>query len=166
MVTRRVFITSSIISGTILALMPQYSISPINIKPFKIIQAVQDVLFPKGLNAPSSSEFGATNYLLRVSSHSSFVEFDLKFLIYGANLLIEDEQDFLNKTPKDRDKALKNFISKSPKNKNWLSLLLYYTIEALLSEPIYGGNIDKLGWKWLGVDGGKPQPQKPFGEIL
>ncbi len=165
-VTRRVFITSSIISGTILVLMPQYSISPIDIKPFKIIQAIQDVLFPKGLEAPSALEFGATNYLLRVSSHSSFVEFDLKFLIYGTNLLIEEERDFLSMNAIDKDKALKNFISKSQKNKNWLSLLLYYTIEALLSDPIYGGNRDELGWRWLGHHSGKPKPQKPFGEIV
>jgi len=146
--------------------MPQYSISPIDIKPFKIIQAIQDVLLPKGLEAPSAFEFGATNYLLRVSSHSSFVEFDLKFLIYGTKLLIKEERDFLSMNVIDKDKALKNFISKSQKNKNWLSLLLYYTIEALLSDPIYGGNRDELGWRWLGHHSGKPKPQKPFGEIV
>ena len=164
--TRRVFIASTILAGTALALLPQGAKTSINIKPFKVIEAVQEVLFPKGLHAPSASEFGATNYLLTVSTHSSFVVSDLKFLAHGAELLIREENDFLTMNPTQRDKALRDFVSNSSKGKNWLSLLLFYTLEALLSDPIYGGNQNTLGWKWLSHNGGQPQPKKPFGELI
>jgi len=166
LITRRVFILSTIATGTALALLPQGAKTSIDIKPFKVIEAVQKVLFPKGLKAPSALEFGATNYLLTVSTHSSFWGEDLKFLSYGAELLIAKEENFLKLNPKDRDIALRDFISHSPKGENWVSLILFYTLEALLSDPIYGGNTDKLGWRWLGHNSGQPRPKKAFGEIL
>ena len=66
----------------------------------------------------------------------------------------------------ERDKALQEFISNSKMAKNWVSLILYYTLEALLSSPIYGGNRDRLGWRWLKHNTPKPQPIKPFGELI
>ena len=164
--TRRVFILAVIGAGTALALLPQHAKTHIDIAPFKIIQAVQETFFPKGLKAPSALEFGATNYLLNVSSHSSFLKSDLTFLLYGADLLINDQNDFLTMNPKERDKALRDFVNSSDKAENWASLLLFYTLEALLSDPIYGGNKNELGWKWLGHHTGQPQPKVKFAEVV
>ena len=163
---RRYFILATIGAGTALALLPQNSKTHIDIAPFKVIEAVQETLFPKNLKAPSASQFGAINYLLSVSSHSSFVKSDLKFLKYGAELLVNYENNFLTINLKQRDKVLRDFVNSSPKAENWVSLLLFYTLEALLSDPIYGGNKNELGWKWLGHHAGQPQPQKPFAELL
>ena len=164
--TRRVFILALIGAGTALALLPQNSKTHINIAPFKVIQAVQETFFPKGLKAPSALEFGATNYLLNVSSHSSFLKSDLKFLFHGADLLINAQNDFLTMNPKERDEALRDFVNSSDKAENWASLLLFYTLEALLSDPIYGGNRNELGWKWLGHNTGQPQPKVKFAEVV
>jgi len=149
-----------------LALLPQNSKTHINIAPFKVIQAVQETFFPKGLNAPSALEFGATQYLLNVSSHSSFVKSDLKFLLYGADLFINSENNFLTMNIKERDKALRDFVNSSSKAENWASLLLFYTLEALLSDPIYGGNRNELGWKWLKHNTGQPQPKVKFAGVV
>ena len=164
--TRRIFILGAIGAGTALALLPQNSKTHIDIAPFKVIQAVQETFFPKGLKAPSAFEFGATNYLLRVSSHSSFVKSDLKFLLYGADLLINRENGFITMSIKERDRALRAFVNSSSKAENWVSLLLYYTLEALLSDPIYGGNRDELGWRWLGHHTGQPQPKVKFAGVV
>lgn len=166
--TRRVFITSTIVAGTALMLLPQGAKTPIDIKPFKVIEAVQEVLFPKGLQAPSASEFGATNYLLTVSIDPSFWADDLKFLQYGTSLLMQKEPNFLTMNPQDKDQALRDFVNHSKKAENWVSLLLYYTIEALLSDPIYNGNKHELGWKWLRHHAGQPRPKTKFavGSIL
>jgi len=164
--TRRVFIVASIGAGTALALLPKEAKTHISIAPFKVIEAVQETLFPKGLKAPSASLFGATNYLMRVSTHSSFVKSDLKFLIHGADLLINKENDFLTMNPKEQDEALRDFVNDSSKAENWLALLLFYTLEALLGDPIYGGNKSELGWKWLNHNAGQPQPKKPFAEAI
>ena len=164
--TRRIFILGAIGAGTALALLPQNAKTHINIAPFKVIEAVQETLFPKGLKAPSASTFGATQYLLNVSSHSSFVKSDLKFLFYGADLLINAENDFLTMNPKQRDNALRDFVNSSSKAENWVALLLFYTLEALLSDPLYGGNKNELGWKWLGHNTGQPQPKIKFAEAI
>jgi len=163
---RRFFILATIGAGTALALLPQNGKTDIDIAPFKVIESVQQTLFPENLKAPSASQFMATNYLLIVSSHSSFVKSDLKFLKYGANLLLEYENNFLTIMPKERDKRLRDFVNSSSKAENWVSLLLYYTLEALLSDPIYGGNKSELGWRWLNHNTGQPRPQKPFAKVV
>jgi gluconate 2-dehydrogenase gamma chain len=165
LITRRIFISSTILAGTALALLPQGATTPIRIEPFKVIEAVQEVLFPKGLHAPSALEFGATNYLATVSTHSSFWKDDLKFLSQGAMLLMQEERDFLTMNPKQRDDALRDFVSHSAKAENWVALILFYTLEALLSDPIYGGNRDALGWKWLNHHTGQPQPKVKFAQL-
>ena len=39
---------------------------------------------------------------------------------------------------------------------------MYYLLEALLADPVYGGNTDEVGWKWLGYTAGFPRP--PIGK--
>ena len=42
--------------------------------------------------------------------------------------------------------------------KEWCSILITLILESLLLDPIYGGNPDGIGWKWLEVTPGFPQP--------
>jgi gluconate 2-dehydrogenase gamma chain len=48
-----------------------------------------------------------------------------------------------------------------------LSLLLYYIFEALLSDPVYGGNPGGIGWQWLEHQPGFPRPpaDKIYGNL-
>jgi len=164
-ITRRVFIIASLATGTALFLLPQDNKTNIKIEPFKVIEKVQAILFPQNGNAPSAGEFGATNYLLTVSSHSSFFKDDLLFLQRGAKELMEQEDKFLTMSFANQSEVIDDFYE-TKIGKNWLSMVLYYTIEALLSDPIYGGNKNELGWKWLNHHTGKPQPKTKFGEIV
>lgn len=165
-ITRRVFIASALLTGTAFVLLPQGAKTSINIEPFKVISAVQEVLFPKGLEAPSASEFGATPYLLNVSTHSSFWSDDLKLLVNGATLLINEYNNFLNMNPTEQNEALRAFVSTNSKGESWVSLLLFYTLEALLADPIYGGNNNQVGWRWLKHKTGQPQPKKMWAEEI
>ena len=162
---RRVFIFSSIsVVGTALDILPDLKNSNIKMKNWLIIQQVQNILFPKNNNALGADEFGATNYLILVSKHSSFNKDDLKFLIRGSEELINREKKFLSLKFQDQEKVIKSF-SKTRFGENWLSLLLFYTIEALVSDPIYGGNKSESGWKWLGHNAGKPRPKLKYVEL-
>ena len=165
-ITRRVFIASTVLAGTALALLPQEKKTPVKLELFKTLEAVQEVLFPKGLKAPSASEFGATAYLANVSSHSSFLASDLKFLKRGARELMNEYPNFLSLSFKEQDEALREFVDDSTLGQNWVAFVLYFTLEGLLADPIYGGNRDESGWKWLGNHAGEPRPQKPFGELV
>jgi len=165
-ITRRVFIASSILAGTALALLPQGAKTNIKIDLFKTLEAVQEVLFPKGLAAPAASEFGATTYLANVSTHSSFLASDLRFLKHGVQELMNEYNNFLTLSPKEQDETLREFVDEHDVGENWVSFLLYFTIEALLSSPLYGGNKNESGWKWLNHHAGVPQPKVPFAENL
>jgi len=164
-ITRRVFIISSLATGTALFLLPQGHKANIKIAPFKVVEKVQAILFPKNSNAPSADKFGATNYLLMISSHPSFLKDDLLFLQRGAKELIKQEPKFLTMNFQEQSDVIDDF-AKTKIGRNWLSILLYYTIEALLSDPIYGGNKNELGWKWLNHHTGKPQPKTKFAEVV
>jgi gluconate 2-dehydrogenase gamma chain len=50
-------------------------------------------------------------------------------------------------------------ISRSTAGENWLNNLLGYIFEAMLSPPIYGGNPEGTGWKWLEHQAGFPLPK-------
>jgi len=162
-ITRRIFIHSSILAGTALILLPKGSTREFSLKSFKIISYVQDIIFPKSHNIPSASEFGAINYLINVSLHPSFNNDDLLLLYQGAEKLIESYPNFVKVNLQEKSNII-DIFSKTQIGHNWLSLLLYYTIEALLSDPIYGGNRTQIGWRWLNHHTGVPRPKKPFGE--
>ncbi|CAA6827334.1 MAG: Unknown protein [uncultured Sulfurovum sp.] len=165
-ITRRVFIASSVLAGTALALLPQNAKTPIKIDLFKTLEAVQEVLFPKGLTAPSAIEFGATAYLANVSTHSSFLASDLRFLNHGAQEFMNEYNNFLTLNPQEQDKTLREFVDDHDIGQNWVSFVLYFSIEALLASPIYGGNKNESGWKWLNHNAGVPQPQVPYAQNL
>ena len=42
--------------------------------------------------------------------------------------------------------------------RSWISVMLLHIFEALLSDPIYSGNSDEKGWKWLNYSPGNPRP--------
>jgi gluconate 2-dehydrogenase gamma chain len=164
---RRVFIASSVLAGTALAQMPHGCTQPnIKIDLFKTLEAVQQVLFPLGLDAPSAKEYGATAYLASVSTHSSFLTSDLNFLRRGAQELMNENNNFLTLSPKEQDISLRKFVEDSDIGQNWVSFVLYFSIEALLASPIYGGNKNESGWKWLQHNAGVPQPKVPFAQNL
>jgi len=163
---RRVFIVASVVSGTALALLPQEGKSNIKLELFKTLEAVQQVLFPEGLNAPSAKAFGATAYLANVSTHSSFLDSDLLFLQQGAQELMNDYNNFLTLNPKKQEKALREFVDNNHRGESWVSFVLYFTLEALLADPLYWGNRKESGWKWLNHHSGFPRPKVPFAENL
>lgn len=165
-ITRRVFIASAVLAGTALALLPQGAKTAIKIDLFKTLEAVQEVLFPRGLAAPSAIEFGATAYLANVSTHSSFLASDLRFLKHGAQELMNEYNNFLTLNPQEQDETLREFVNEHEVGENWVSFVLYFSIEALLSDPIYGGNKNESGWRWLNHKAGLPQPKVPYAQNL
>lgn len=84
------------------------------------------------------------------------------FLLQGARwleALSHDRagQSFLELTEDAREKLLRQ-VEKSDAGRQWLDLLLRYLLEALLSDPVYGGNNGSKGWRWLAHRPGFPRP--------
>jgi hypothetical protein len=128
-----------------------------------VLESVQNQLFPKSKRYPSASEFEAIRYLKVVSKDNSFDKDDLEFLFRG----VEEIQSRGYKTELlsiEKEKILKLF-SKERFGENWISTVLNYTLEALFSDPLYGGNVKEIGWKSFDHNAGVPRPKRRFGVI-
>ena len=139
---------------------------------WQIVDAVQQHLLPCESEAPGAHEIGALNYLKYILNKDPNKQWDRDFTLKGAGWL-EDmahqliQASFLTLDETKREQVLRH-IEKSEAGKNWLSMLLLYLIEALLADPVYGGNKDKIGWRWLAHIPGFPTPPagKRYPELL
>lgn len=131
----------------------------------KVVEAVQMQLFPADGDGPSAAEINAYSYLdWALDDPGNVEDGDRDFIITGVGWLQDFsrkalDQSFIQLSSKQQHKLLEQF-SKTGKHENWMSLLVYYLLEALLLDPVYGGNPDGIGWKWLEHQPGFPRPGK------
>ncbi|OQX72667.1 MAG: hypothetical protein B6D59_07815 [Campylobacteraceae bacterium 4484_4] len=130
--------------------------------PWGVIEAVQNHLFPKSGEFPSAEMFGATRYLKMNISHPTFDPDDREFLPEGAKRL-EREYGFLKRSSAEREKVLQRW-KESVYGERWLATLVYYSLEAMLADPIYGGNRLESGWRSLHHRPGEPRPRQRYGK--
>ncbi|MDX1294798.1 MAG: gluconate 2-dehydrogenase subunit 3 family protein [Sulfurimonadaceae bacterium] len=134
---------------------------------WKTLEAVQQHLLPGGNGAPSARQVRATNYLYMTMRHSSF-DYEIRDFVLQGALWAESEAVGLYGRSFDLLKAGEQaricqiLVHEYGRGESWLSTLISYTLEALLSDPIYGGNVDEAGWKWLGHVPGTPRPKQRF----
>ncbi len=132
--------------------------------PWIIIEEVFNTLFPKTNNMPSAKEFGALDYLYSNSKEKSFDKSDLEYLLQGALDFNSSFPLFLKGSTKQKEAIIEE-VSLNSYGESWLSLLIYYGIEAMLSDPIYGGNKNEIGYKALNFQAGNPKPKIKYGKI-
>lgn len=135
------------------------------------IETVQDHLLPSQPEAPGARDVNATAYLDRTLADPGF-DPDIKgFLLDGIGWLEEIARDqaglpFHQVVPARREDLLRQ-IAASSAGERWLSNLINYSLEAMLADPLYGGNPAGIGWKWLEHDPGQPRPpaDKIYGRL-
>lgn len=134
--------------------------------PWLTLQHVLLQLLPEDGNGPGALQAGALAFLragleepLQDKQTVSFVhngvgwlntESDNRFQLHFARLNGDQQQQVLAT------------VAKSRAGENWLSTLLTFGIEAMLADPIYGGNLQQQGWQWLQHNPGFPRPQHPW----
>ena len=131
-------------------------------KPWRTLAAVQEHLFPAGADAPGAADIGATLYLYNALENPAADGGDREFVFKGVgwlNDLIREQgrEPFAQLDEAERESVLRG-VEQSRAGRNWLSLLLTYVLEALLADPVYGGNRERIGWQWLGHQPGFPTP--------
>jgi len=132
-------------------------------KQKQMLSAVQDHLFPKGADSPGAKDINALPFLQFVIAQADFDADSRNFIVNGTQSLEEAsmERFDLSFTELDftrKERLLRYLADHTRWGKNWLSLLLYYIFEALLSDPVYGGNPNEVGWQWLEHQAGFPRP--------
>jgi gluconate 2-dehydrogenase gamma chain len=168
-VSRRHFVQgmSALSAGLLLPFASSATSKPQNIptpkqEPWPTIAAVQNQLFPAEPDSPGASDINATSYLKNLLEENTFDRDEREFILNGPNWLSElanseHGKAFAQLTTTQQEQLLQR-IARTSAGENWLSLLLLYIFEALLSSPIYGGNPDGIGWRWLEHNPGFPQP--------
>lgn len=140
--------------------------------PWPTIAAVQEQLFPAEDDSPGATDLNATAYLKRMMQLPRFDPDERSFLLRGPSWLNELANEQFNKLYHElgqrQQQDLLHEIAASEAGENWLSLLLLYIFEALLSSPAYGGNPNGVGWRWLEHNPGfpLPSPENTFPELL
>lgn len=134
--------------------------------PWPTFAAVQAILFPADGNGPSAKDIQATLYLYLVLQTPNFDKDERKFILDGVSWLEQYAQEshktaFLSLKAEQQDAVLLK-ITQSNAGDRWVSALLTYVIEALLSDPVYGGNPQGIGWQWLQHSPGFPRPTQPY----
>ena len=180
---RRAFLDSMFKAGAVLASMPLWAGMTacdrrdgqqqlVQQQPWQTFAAVQQQLFPADGNGPSAADVHATLYLKFVMEAPDTNAEDRQFLLDGINWLNALTEQlhgkvFVALTAEQREQALHK-IAASRAGERWLSQLLLYIMEALLTDPVYGGNPDGIGWHWLAHQPGFPRPShdKRYMELL
>ena len=130
-----------------------------------VLEEVLEILFPKTENMPSAKEFAVIRYLQEVTSHSSFDKEDRAYMLQGSIDFYDTFPDFLESDKKQKENFIKSAMN-SEYGEEWISFLIHYGIEAMLSDPIYGGNKNEIGWKSLNHQTGKPQPKYKYAKVV
>ncbi|HED18890.1 MAG TPA: gluconate 2-dehydrogenase subunit 3 family protein [Gammaproteobacteria bacterium] len=130
--------------------------------PWLTLAAVQQQMFPAGDDIPGAGDIRAIVYLRNTLENTAADGEDREFVFNGVEWLNDLAQEQKGKPFIDLDEAqretLLRKIEQSNAGQNWLSLLLTYLFEALLADPVYGGNPDGIGWQWLQHQPGFPRP--------
>ena len=132
---------------------------------WKTIASVQDTLLPKTEHMTSAQDINELFYLVSNCSSEYFDANDLDFLIKGASMFHQNFPDFSHKDTESKNKILET-ATESDFLEKWLSKLIYYTIEAMFSDPIYGGNTHELGWTSTLHTTGNPRPINKYGRKI
>lgn len=175
-ITRRVFLNRLTALGALMAAYPASGLAALREQagtatdidawaaadPWKTISAVQQHLFPTSDDAPGAADIGALRYLHDAIENPDADADDQAFIFNGVGWLNDLTQEkyqrpFVGLDEQRRETVLRQ-IEQSQAGRNWLSLLLTYLLEALLADPVYGGNPQGIGWRWLEHQPGYPTP--------
>lgn len=129
---------------------------------WEVLAAALDQLLPADGPGPGARDIGAAGYLRTVLDGPRIDPGERDFLLRGAGWLNDAARQeagdaFTALPPAERDAVLTT-ISRSNAGDRWLARLLDYLFEALLADPVYGGNTERRGWAWLDHRAGSPRP--------
>jgi len=112
---------------------------------------------------PGAVEAGVPEYFDHWLSHRSF-HLVRRYMAHGARHLDgtarkECDRPFAGCTGEQQDAILKAFAAGEFKARKFdgsvfFRQLMELTLEGYLSDPKYGGNRDRAGWRWIGIPDG------------
>ena len=136
------------------------------------VATVQEHLFPKGPDSPGAADINAAAYLEWAITTPGIDPHTRNTIVNGVGRLQDASRErfdvlFVDLNDEQSEQLLRYLADKTRWGRAWLSLMLYYIFEALLSDPVYGGNPNEIGWRWLQHQPGFPRPpaDKIYGKL-
>ncbi|MBP6163462.1 MAG: gluconate 2-dehydrogenase subunit 3 family protein [Aliarcobacter sp.] len=130
------------------------------------LDEIFNIIFPKTSTMPSAKEFKALEYLVKNISAKAFDDEDKTFIIKGTNDFMGSFPEFRTLNKNEKKELIFQIIQNNDYAKSWISKLSYYGIEAMFSDPIYGGNFEKSGWNSISHAVGIPRPLRTYGQKI
>ncbi len=139
--------------------LPPYQ--PLTRTQAEICVIVQQILFPDTETTPGAIALQSFPFFIWVINDSWRDESENRYLISGLDTLNELAKEMFNKeytalSIARQQEALAARIENG--GENWASAMLSIIFESLFANPLYGGNPNETGWKWLHYVPGQPQP--------
>ena len=135
-------------------------------KTLLVLDEVLNIIFPKTSTMPSAKEFKALEYLIKNISHKTFDNEDKTLILDGTKDFIGSFPEFLTLNNNEKKELVYSIVNDNDYANTWLSKLVYFGIEAMLSDPIYGGNTNEIGWKSIDHKIGYPKAKRRYGKKL
>lgn len=137
--------------------------------PWPTLSQVQQHLFPADGNGPGAIDIHANAYLYWAINTPDFDADERQYILDGATQLeavsLELHQHrFIELATPQRESVLQT-LAETGVGDRWLGALLTYILEALLCDPVYGGNPNGIGWQWLEHTPGFPRPPHPYTDL-
>ncbi len=130
--------------------------------PWQTLAEVQEHLFPADDSSPGARDISALRYLRNMQESPGGDADEKHFIIQGVSWLndlsVKKHQKVFRQLSTENRESVLRTIEGSKAGNRWLSLVMTNLIEALLSDPVYGGNQQARGWKWLEHKPGFPTP--------
>ena len=135
-------------------------------KTLLVLDEVLNIIFPKTSTMAGAKEFKALEYLIKNISHKTFDNEDKTLILDGTKDFISSFSQFLTLKEDEKKELIFEIIKSNEYAKSWASKIAYYGIEAMFSDPIYGGNFNQIAWKSVNHAVGIPQPLKTYGQKI
>lgn len=128
--------------------------------------AVQERLLPGEPGSPGAGDVHAADYYEGVLGDPRAPVDDIQAVTEGLagieRLSREHHGQGFALLPAAAQDAVLRLLGGDTDGAEQLGVLLIFTLEALLSDPVYGGNHDQQGWRWLGLAPAGPRPAAPW----
>lgn len=154
----------------LLASLPLARITPLSAatrtaytnEPWLTLDAVFEHMFPAQADIAGARDLGIITFMQNMFAAPDADAEEITFIKNGVGWLNGVAQNDFKKSFIALDEAAREItlrkVEMSDSGERWLNRLLGYLIEALLSDPVYGGNKQGAVWAWLQHPAGYPVP--------
>jgi gluconate 2-dehydrogenase gamma chain len=123
---------------------------------------LQLAIFPNDGNGPSAEDCRALDYFMWCLTEANTPPKDIDYLVNGlkniTQAIVAIEPTATDQISTERWNTILPELCTTYAHKDWLSKLTTLIFEAVLLDPVYGGNVNEIGWEWLEHQPGIPRP--------